>query len=179
MRLYRWSAPCPHCLSEPRLAAFSILNDPEYGTDAYMKVTLIYKELPIKLEEMGGMWLGIGFGKNTMLGSDIVICQWNDTNGKTRCSDHQANTTVYPSKAPPEDVTLNVWTVSGFKADNRLELTFKRFLQTPDSTDYRLSRDTTLNLIWAFGYPDKTYHGTKNRGSQVILFDQTLATSAI
>ena len=142
-----------------------------------MKVTLIYKELPIKLEEMGGMWLGIGFGKSTMLGSDLVICQWNDTLGKTRCSDHQADSKAYPSKAPPEDAVLNVWTISGYKADNKLELTFKRFLNTADTTDFVLQRDTQLSLVWAFGYPDKVYHGTKNRGSQLILFDQTVKSS--
>ena len=55
-------------------AVFEILDDPQYGSDAYMKVKLIYDNVPIQLEEMGGMWLGIGFGKKTMLGSDIVIC---------------------------------------------------------------------------------------------------------
>ena len=39
-----------------------------------VKVSLIYSNLPLNLEKMGGMWLGIGFGKSTMLGSDIVIC---------------------------------------------------------------------------------------------------------
>lgn len=39
-----------------------------------MRVTLLFKNLPINLEDEGGMWLGIGFGSNTMLGADIVIC---------------------------------------------------------------------------------------------------------
>jgi len=39
-----------------------------------MRVTLLYKSLPITLEDEGGMWLGIGFGSNTMLGADLVIC---------------------------------------------------------------------------------------------------------
>ena len=61
-----------------------------------MKVTLLYENPPLDLEEKGGMWLGIGLGKSTMLGSDLVICQWNDTSGKTRCSDHQAAKDAYP-----------------------------------------------------------------------------------
>lgn len=44
-----------------------------------MRVTLFYENLPISLENNGGMWLGIGFGSSTMLGADIVICQWDDT----------------------------------------------------------------------------------------------------
>jgi hypothetical protein len=43
-----------------------------------MKVNLIYDILPIELEQMGGMWLGIGLKTSTMLGADLVICQWND-----------------------------------------------------------------------------------------------------
>ena len=50
------------------------------------------------------MWLGVGLGRNTMLGTDLVICQWNDTTMKTRCTDHQSSPVVYPSKYPPEDV---------------------------------------------------------------------------
>ena len=98
-----------------------------------MKVTLIFTEAPIQIEQQGGMWLGIGFGNGTMLGSDLIICQWNDTSGKTRCSDHLAPS-VYPSKVPSEDSLQNVWTLSGYKADNRLEITFKRLLNTRDST---------------------------------------------
>lgn len=67
-----------------------------------MKVKLIYENPPIILEEMGGMWLGIGFG-NTMLGSDLIICQWNDTNGKSRCVDSKGPNVTYPSSAPPPD----------------------------------------------------------------------------
>ena len=115
-------------------AVFRIEDDPETKTvDAYMKVTLIFNEAPIQIEEKGGMWLGIGFGQGTMLGSDLIICQWNDISGKTRCSDHLASS-VYPSKVPDEDVSQNLWTLSGYKADNRLEITFKRYLNTGDST---------------------------------------------
>ncbi len=39
-----------------------------------VRVTLLYENLPITLEDEGGLWLGIGFGSNTMLGADIVIC---------------------------------------------------------------------------------------------------------
>ena len=86
------------------------------------------------------MWLGIGFGNGTMLKSDLIICQWNDTSGKTRCSDHLAGS-VYPSVVPAEDAQQNVWTLSGYKADNRLEISFKRFLNTGDPTqDYILTR---------------------------------------
>ncbi len=99
-----------------------------------MKVTLIYNQVPIQVEEKGGMWLGIGFGKASMLGADLIICQWNDTSGKTRCSDH-LGPTIYPQKVPAEDALQNLWTLSGYKADNRLEITFKRFLNTGDTAN--------------------------------------------
>ena len=100
-----------------------------------------------------------------MLGSDLIICQWNDTSGKTRCSDH-LGPSVYPSRVPNEDAQQNIWTLSGYKADNRIEITFKRLLNTGDSlNDFIVTRGSVLNLVWAFGYPDRLYHGTKNRGS--------------
>ena len=71
-----------------------------------------------------------------------------------------------------------MWAVYGYKADNRLELTFKRQLSTGDTTDFILRRGATVSLVWAFGYPDRLYHGLKNRGSQVVMFDQTLEWSA-
>ncbi len=80
------------------------------------------------------MWLGIGFGKGTMVGSDLIICQWDDVSGKTRCSDHLASI-ANPNKVPNEDTYQNVWTLSGYKADNRLEITFKRYLNTGDTTE--------------------------------------------
>jgi hypothetical protein len=39
-----------------------------------MRITLLFKNLPLQLEDQGGMWLGIGLGSSTMLGADIVIC---------------------------------------------------------------------------------------------------------
>ena len=66
-------------------AVLTIYDDPTYGTNSYMKVNLIYENPPVSLEEMGGLWLGIGFGKSTMLGSDLVICQWNDTSLQAWC----------------------------------------------------------------------------------------------
>ena len=75
-------------------AVFSIEDDPEFGEDSYMRVTLIYRDVPIQLEDMGGMWLGIGFGRQTMLGAVLVMCQWNDTSGKTRCRGYLGNSTV-------------------------------------------------------------------------------------
>ena len=113
-------------------AYFEIFDDDVYGPDSLMKATLIYDGLPIELEENGGMWLGIGFSATSMLNADIVICQWNDTNGKTSCSDRKANSTYLPNGPPPNDVIDNVWTVSGYKADNRLQMTFKRYLNTQD-----------------------------------------------
>jgi hypothetical protein len=62
-----------------------------------MRVTLLFENLPIDLESKGGMWLGIGFGKSSMLGSDLVICQWDDTIYRGRCSDYLADTTNYPA----------------------------------------------------------------------------------
>lgn len=28
-----------------------------------------------------------------------------------------------------------------------------------------------IDLIWAYGYPDRLYHGSNNRGSQTVLLD--------
>ena len=153
-------------------AVFRIEDDPVTGaTESVMKVTLTYINPPIQLEANGGMWLGIGLGRNTMLGSDLIICQWNDTSGKTRCSDHQAAGGTYPTRVPPEDPQQNVWAVYGYKADNRVELTFKRYLSTGDASDFVMRRGATVNLVWAFGFPDRLYHGLKNRGAQVVMFD--------
>ena len=110
------------------------MDDPVYGPNSYMKTSLNYEGLPIELEEQGGMWLGIGFG-TSMLGADIVICQWNDTTGKTACHDRHASLN-YTSTAPAIDAIDNIWTISGYKADNRLVLTFKRYLSTGDAADY-------------------------------------------
>ena len=75
--------------TESYSAVFRIEDDPTTGAvESLMKVTLTYINPPIQLEANGGMWLGIGLGRNTMLGTDLVICQWNDTTGKTRCTDH-------------------------------------------------------------------------------------------
>lgn len=53
--------------------------DPEGNEQSSdMRVTLLYENLPITLETKGGLWLGIGFGSDTMLGADIVICEWYD-----------------------------------------------------------------------------------------------------
>ena len=71
----------------------------------------------------------------------------------------------------------NVRYVSGVKADNKLEIKFKRYLQTGDSDDYKLTEGQTLDLVWAFGFPDRLYHGTSNRGNQTILFDQTMSAA--
>jgi hypothetical protein len=57
-------------------------------------------------------------------------------------------------------------------------MTFKRYLNTGDPTDAVLKREMDLPLIWAYGFPDRAYHGTRNRGYQTILFDQTLPTGA-
>ncbi len=60
-----------------------------------------------------------------------------------------------------------------------LEIKFRRFLQTGDSDDYVMTVGQTLNLVWAYGYPDRIYHGTSNRGNQTVLLDQTTASSAV
>ena len=44
-------------------------------------------------------------------------------------------------------------------------LTFKRFLTPADPMGYVIKKDYLVPLVWAFGYPDRTYHGSKNRGS--------------
>ncbi len=56
-------------------AVFRIEDEPlSSAVDAYMKVTLIYQDVPVQIEQQGGMWLGIGFGSSSMLNADLVIC---------------------------------------------------------------------------------------------------------
>ncbi|CDW81912.1 UNKNOWN [Stylonychia lemnae] len=145
-----------------------------------MRVTLIYKNLPIILEDEGGMWLGIGFGSNTMLGADIVICQWDDSLQKGKCGDYIADSTGHPANiaALPADEVNNIRYVSGVKADNMLEIKFRRYLQTGDSDDHQMSPGEQLDLVWAFGFPDRLYHGSSNRGNQTVLLDQTVESGA-
>jgi hypothetical protein len=118
-------------------AVFEIydLNAGEESND--MKVTLIYDNLPIQLEEYGGLWLGLGFDSSTMLGSDIVICQWDDVLAKATCSDHKADAVSHIT--PPLDDVNNIKTVSGVKGDNRLEIKFRRHVNTGDNI-----QDTSL-----------------------------------
>lgn len=132
-----------------------------------MRVTLLYTTLPITLEEEGGMWLGIGFGSDTMLGSDLVICQWYDTLQRGKCGDYIADSTSHPANigSLPADEVNNVRFVSAVKADNKLEIKFRRYLQTGDSDDYAMVSGEELNLVWAFGFPDRLYHGSSNRGN--------------
>lgn len=68
-----------------------------------MKVTLIFEKLPITLEEYDGMWLGIGFGKGTMVGSDLYICEWNDILSRASCAVLNATSYIYSSTPPPLD----------------------------------------------------------------------------
>ena len=116
----------------------TIHDDPTYGSNSYMKVSLIFENPPASLEEMGGLWLGIGFGKFTMLGADLVICQWNDTSLQAWCKNYLANANTHPLIVPAASAVQNVWTVSGYKADNKVVLTFKRFLQPSDSASYSI-----------------------------------------
>lgn len=106
-----------------------------------MRITLLYENLPISLEDNGGMWLGIGFGSASMMGSDIVICQWDDTIEKGRCGDYLAGISDYPNsiaQLPLDDIN-NIRYVSGVKADNKLELKFRRYLNTGDEKDYGMN----------------------------------------
>jgi len=140
-----------------------------------MKVTLLYDNLPIGLENAGGMWLGIGFGSTTMLGADLVICQWDDSTFKATCTDHRAATADYPASHPSKDNANNVKTISGVKGDNKLEIRFERYMETGDSTgDYAITEGATLNLLWAYGDPNWNYHGLTQRGQQQMLMEATV-----
>lgn len=52
-----------------------------------------------------------------------------------------ALTSDYPSNIAgiPADEVNNIQYVSGIKADNKLEIKFRRYLQTGDSDDYSMS----------------------------------------
>ena len=84
-----------------------------------------------------------------------------------RCGDYIAETSDYPANIAglPLDEANNVRYVSGVKADNKLELKFRRYLQTGDDDDYGMTAGQNIDLIWAYGFPDKLYHGSTNRGS--------------
>ena len=159
-------------------AVFTVYDDAVYGPNSYMKVNLIYENPPQSLEDKGGMWLGVGLGKSSMLGSDLVICQWNDTSMTAWCQNYLANSKIYPYVVPAPATTQTVWTVSGYKADNTVVLTFKRFLTPSDSNGYTIRSGASVPVTWAYGFPDRLYHGTKNRGSQTVLFAQTVLSDS-
>jgi hypothetical protein len=47
-------------------------------------------------------------------------------------------------------------------------------MKTKDEADYNLPVGKTINLIWAFGFPNWQYHGSSNRGNTSILMSQTV-----
>jgi hypothetical protein len=107
-----------------------------------------------------GYWVGVGFGKTVMAGSDIVLCQFKNTGNtavdKFLCQDRNAT----GRGLPPVDAVDNIFdnatavtftTVGSLKLA-KLEATFDRLLDTFDTKDdIRLKMYATIDAIWAHG----------------------------
>ena len=88
-----------------------------------------------------GYWLGVGFGKGEMAGSDIVLCEFLYTNNaatdKFKCTDRKAT----GNSLPPTDLdnvddvdTAATYTTNGSgKKIASLSATFERILDTLDT----------------------------------------------
>lgn len=113
-----------------------------------------------------GVWLGIGFGANVMLGTDIIMCQFlysgKDTD-KFVCTDRMANAYAMPTIDTQDDVH-DVLTQTEYDPVTKtceLAATFKRKIDTkdPNGQDYIIRDGEMLDAIWAWGY---IYSNTPN-----------------
>lgn len=107
-----------------------------------------------------GVWLGIGFGSQVMVGADMVMCQFTFSGENAAdvfiCTDRYASAYAIP----PLDTTKDVFDVETLKTFNSvtktcsLSATFKRKLNTLDTSgqDYKLRNGDTIDAIWAWGY---------------------------
>jgi hypothetical protein len=141
-----------------------------------------------------GIWLGVGFGKTVMDGSDIVHCQYAFSNNsavdKFVCNDRYASGYQLPpldSVRNTADVNTNV--VIKRQVDGKFMATFEATFDRPVNTgdivqDKPILMSSMNNLIWAFGQltnSNPTAHGTtsNDRGGLNNFFVIQLPSSAI
>eukprot|EP00347_Sterkiella_histriomuscorum_P019931 403339755 len=107
-----------------------------------------------------GVWLGIGFGANVMLGTDIIMCQFlfsgiASTADKFICTDRVANEYALPTVDNQDDVddVLTQVLFDPITKTCELAATFKRKLNTgdPNGQDYTMRDGDTFNAIWGWG----------------------------
>lgn len=106
-----------------------------------------------------GYWLAVGFGTNGMVGSDIVMCSFKNTDQSTdkfECSDRKGTGHSLPGKDATSNVN-DVDSVATFRTENgkklvNFEATFERLLDTSDvAGDQILKLGTTGDAIFAHG----------------------------
>ena len=110
-------------------------------------------------QSQSGYWLGVGFGKTSMTGADIVICSFKytaQTTDKFVCTDrYSSGSNFEPSLDTTDDVTdvssTSTYTASSSKV--ALTAVFQRKLNTKDlnSQDYTIGDGDTFDGIWANG----------------------------
>ncbi|CDW82313.1 UNKNOWN [Stylonychia lemnae] len=158
-----------------------------------LQVSLTIQALPYDTwsdQNQDGVWLGIGFGSQVMVGSDIVMCEFKFSGtaaaDKFICSDRKAS--AY--SIPPKDTTENVVYVNTQKNFDpvtktcTLIATFKRNLYTDDQNDqdFKLRDGDTVDALWAWGYIQSNNpqgHGSsdlKRDGFRMRLFSISEAT---
>ncbi|TNV75965.1 hypothetical protein FGO68_gene9046 [Halteria grandinella] len=103
-----------------------------------------------------GHWLGVGFGKASMSGADIVLCTYSHNTLASNpivCYDAKSSGT----SRPPADAINDVVTVDSSVTVPMFGLldfsvTFDRPLSTGDSSgDIELTQGSTISGIWAHG----------------------------
>jgi hypothetical protein len=85
----------------------NLYNDKEL----YVRFTFRYEDLDItswSSSGSNGIWMGIGFGKTVMNGSDIIMCQYsyyNDSSDAFVCTDRYASLQSLPPLDSERDTT--------------------------------------------------------------------------
>ena len=112
-------------------------------------------------------FIGLGFGYN-MSKADIILAYVQ--NGQFTVVDAQAT----KHGIPTADVVQDFISVYGFRDSTKTISFVQRKLQTSDSTDYILTANNSIPMIWAYGASDTLqYHGATKRGQTNVIFLQT------
>jgi hypothetical protein len=155
------SVRCDYTVSanftESYSAVFDVFED---GDNSYAKTTLIYRDLPLDMEVNGGFWMGIAFGAQSMLGADLITCQWMEETQKGWCFDRIHIGDSYPDIVPDVDSETDIRTISAMKGDNYVEIRFQRKLRPDDlEQDVEWVNKELNHVIWAHGDYGHQYHG--------------------
>lgn len=114
-----------------------------------------------KSQGQNGVWVGIGFGQQQMLGSDIVQCHLRFTGDvnvdKFICNDRYASAYSLPPLDTQRD-TIDIKTQMNLKPANSFGTkladfvaVFDRPCNTGDSQDQYLLTSSQNQMIWAYG----------------------------